>query len=197
MSKEKRKYSKSGWVDYKKHPRGPNGRGLCRWCGQEVPKGKRTWCSPFCIHQHKIRVGGKYQAKIVWERDAGICDICGINAEAVRAEYFGKLSKLRKDIDNLYWGDEDGNVDHKAISKHRKEQEKLLQKTYTDKGWNIRIGRWWEVDHILPVTEGGGPDEWGRSRDYLENLRTLCVPCHKKVTKELRKRLAEKNGKTN
>jgi 5-methylcytosine-specific restriction enzyme A len=46
----------------------------------------------------------------------------------------------------------------------------------------IHRGRksWWEADHILPVVEGGDSN--------LENLRTLCVPCHRGVTTELRLR---------
>jgi 5-methylcytosine-specific restriction protein A len=39
---------------------------------------------------------------------------------------------------------------------------------------------WWEADHILPVVEGGD--------STLENMRTLCVPCHRGVTAELRLR---------
>lgn len=39
---------------------------------------------------------------------------------------------------------------------------------------------WWEADHILPVVEGGDSN--------LENLRTLCHPCHCGVTTELRLR---------
>lgn len=42
----------------------------------------------------------------------------------------------------------------------------------------------WEMDHIVPVVEGGGSCG-------LENLRTLCVPCHRAVTAELKRRLAE------
>src|SRR5579884_748569 len=41
----------------------------------------------------------------------------------------------------------------------------------------------WDADHILPVVEGGG-------QCSLENLRTLCIPCHRSVTAELRARLA-------
>lgn len=41
----------------------------------------------------------------------------------------------------------------------------------------------WEADHIVPVSEGGG--ECG-----LENMRTLCVWCHKRETAELNRRRA-------
>jgi 5-methylcytosine-specific restriction endonuclease McrA len=43
---------------------------------------------------------------------------------------------------------------------------------------------WWDADHIVPVVEGGG--ECG-----LENYRTLCVPCHRKVTRDLQRRLTQ------
>ncbi len=40
----------------------------------------------------------------------------------------------------------------------------------------------WEADHTVPICEGGAL--------AIENLRTLCRPCHKTVTRELRQRLA-------
>jgi len=40
----------------------------------------------------------------------------------------------------------------------------------------------WDADHIKPVAEGGGQCD-------LDNLRTLCLPCHREVTAELRLRL--------
>ena len=38
-------------------------------------------------------------------------------------------------------------------------------------------GGLWDRDHIIPVKNGGG-------NCGLDNLRTLCIKCHKKVTKE-------------
>jgi 5-methylcytosine-specific restriction protein A len=38
----------------------------------------------------------------------------------------------------------------------------------------------WEADHIVPVVEGGDSN--------LENIRTLCIKCHRRETAELRKR---------
>jgi 5-methylcytosine-specific restriction endonuclease McrA len=40
----------------------------------------------------------------------------------------------------------------------------------------------WDADHIVPVAEGGGQCD-------LDNLRTLCLPCHREVTAQLRLRL--------
>ena len=40
----------------------------------------------------------------------------------------------------------------------------------------------WDADHIRPVAEGGGQCD-------LDNLRTLCLLCHRLATAELRMRL--------
>jgi len=40
----------------------------------------------------------------------------------------------------------------------------------------------WDADHILPVAEGGGECD-------LQNLRTLCLRCHRQATAHLRTRL--------
>ena len=47
----------------------------------------------------------------------------------------------------------------------------------------------WDADHILPVAEGGGECD-------LDNLRTLCLPCHREVTAELRFRLKRVTSST-
>jgi 5-methylcytosine-specific restriction protein A len=41
----------------------------------------------------------------------------------------------------------------------------------------------WDADHIVPVVEGGGECD-------LENIRTLCLICHRQETVKLRQRLA-------
>jgi 5-methylcytosine-specific restriction protein A len=40
----------------------------------------------------------------------------------------------------------------------------------------------WDADHIRPVAEGGGQCD-------LDNLRTLCLLCHREATARLRQRL--------
>lgn len=46
----------------------------------------------------------------------------------------------------------------------------------------------WDADHILPVAEGGGECD-------LENLRTLCLPCHREATADLMRRLGSVRGR--
>jgi 5-methylcytosine-specific restriction protein A len=50
--------------------------------------------------------------------------------------------------------------------------------------WGLRLGSTgrkslWDADHIVPVVEGGGECD-------LENIRTLCLKCHRLVTSQLR-----------
>jgi 5-methylcytosine-specific restriction enzyme A len=40
----------------------------------------------------------------------------------------------------------------------------------------------WDADHIVPVAEGGGQCD-------LDNIRTLCLLCHREATAQLRARL--------
>lgn len=43
----------------------------------------------------------------------------------------------------------------------------------------------WDADHIVPVAEGGGECD-------LDNIRTLCLRCHREQTRSLRLRLRQK-----
>ncbi|HEY2040657.1 MAG TPA: HNH endonuclease [Edaphobacter sp.] len=45
----------------------------------------------------------------------------------------------------------------------------------------------WDADHILPVAEGGGQCD-------LDNIRTLCLLCHRDATARLRTRLRNKSS---
>jgi len=45
-----------------------------------------------------------------------------------------------------------------------------------------RRSTWWDADHVVPIAEGGP--------NALNNLRTLCIPCHKAETKSLAARRA-------
>jgi len=148
------KRSVSMYDAYPYRPRGPNGERYCRYCGQQVPKGRRTWCSDECVDEASIRCNPSHAAYRVGQRDKGVCAICGVDT---------KILKKR------------------AIRERGEFLAEMMDRGFPDV-WR----EWWEADHIIPVSEGGG-------HCGLENYRTLCVPCHKSETAKLRKRLAKRN----
>jgi 5-methylcytosine-specific restriction endonuclease McrA len=92
---------------------------------------------------------------------------------SLRASVFGRDSgvcalcgldteDLVRQLQNL-WGNETG-------------QDSLLERNgYSSWDWPPSVGRsLWEADHIVPFVDGGS--------DTLDNLRTLCRPCHAKQT---------------
>ena len=135
-------------------PKDENGLTCCRWCGKGVKPPRRTMCSPECVHELLIRRDNRYIRDCLFKRDKGICVICNTDTK---------------------------NIAKEAIKLNGKAREEYL------KEFNIGIKRkiWkrkhggglWDADHILPVKEGGG-------QCGLDNLRTLCIKCHKQVTKD-------------
>lgn len=65
-----------GWVD------GTNREPVCRRCGGQVPKGRRTFCGKTCVHEHRIRTDPGYVRLKVFERDRGVCASCGVDTMA-------------------------------------------------------------------------------------------------------------------
>ncbi|MGH9654146.1 MAG: HNH endonuclease [Bryobacteraceae bacterium] len=80
-----------GWVQSEELEKGLNGRSLCRWCHLEVPSGRATFCSDWCVHEWKLRTDSGYLREKVFERDRGICALCGIDCVAAYAH----LRRLR------------------------------------------------------------------------------------------------------
>jgi 5-methylcytosine-specific restriction enzyme A len=143
-----------GWIDRKNVPRGPNGRGLCRWCSLEVPKRRFTFCSEYCVHEWKLRSQPAYLREEVFRRDRGVCASCGVDTIAA-------LRRLKRSR----------GLNRAVLLRHwacGKRMRKSL----------------WDADHILPVVEGGGECD-------LENIRTLCLLCHRVATRRLRERLRQ------
>jgi 5-methylcytosine-specific restriction enzyme A len=148
-----------GWVNRRSLSKGPNGRNLCRWCNLEVPVGRITFCSAWCVNEWKLRTDPSYLRDRVFERDHGICAQCGIECCAE----FLRLKRLRGRARLTAWTQ-----------------------------WSLKPGQrnsLWDADHIVPVVEGGGECD-------LENIRTLCIRCHREATADLRRRRSSKAEKS-
>jgi 5-methylcytosine-specific restriction endonuclease McrA len=148
---------KGGRADQISLPKGPAGRNLCRWCNLEVPPGRLTFCSEWCVNEWRLRSDPGYLRNQVFERDRGVCALCGTDtvAEWRRIRHIRGARRLAAlDV----WG-----------------LRRLTRRTL------------WDADHVVPVVEGGGECD-------LENIRTLCLRCHRQVTAELRMRRKGESG---
>ena len=93
----------------------------------------------------------------VFRRDHGVCALCGMDTTVL-----GRVLKAE-------W--------HR-IRQARSEQERRERAEFRQRyRWFFRRRSYWDADHIVPVVEGGG-------ECTMANIRTLCEPCHRGVTKE-------------
>jgi 5-methylcytosine-specific restriction enzyme A len=78
-------------------PKGENGRFLCRWCNLEVPGGRVTFCSEFCVEEWRLRSDPGHLRERVFERDRGTCAVCRIDcvAELHRIKRLRGASRLK------------------------------------------------------------------------------------------------------
>lgn len=86
-----------GPTDRASLPKGENGRCLCRWCNLEVPAGRQTFCSDWCVEEWKLRSNPGHLRDRVFERDRGVCSVCGVDcvAELRRVKRLRGASRMR------------------------------------------------------------------------------------------------------
>ncbi len=92
-----RRVKPGGWVQKRQ-------RGVCRWCGAEVPKGRLTFCGAECVHQWKLRTNPGYLREQVFARDQGVCGRCGVDTEALRRDKRKLDWKSRKQFERDWGG---------------------------------------------------------------------------------------------
>lgn len=170
-------------------------RGRCSWCGTtELPKGRQTWCSQKCVDEYLSRSRPDHIRRQVYQRDKGICAICGCDAEMEYKAWSAQRKEVARLADklihaarwNVDWSGRRMNfrdTSHPPAKESQKFREMMLAK-YVPGNWTKGRSTGWDADHIVPVVEGGGECD-------LSNYRTLCHPCHKGVTAELAARRAE------
>ncbi len=101
----------------------------------------------------------------IFERDKGVCQHCGTDTV--------KLNRRFRKFRTWFKERWPGADSYRAMIR-------WCRKRGIPKG---RISSdWWDADHIMPVSEGG--------TNALDNIRTLCIACHRAETAALRKRLA-------
>jgi len=133
----------------------------------------------------------------------GLCSWCGKEVEGRRRSWCSNqcVSDYRLAADwgvicAAVWQRDKGKcalceIDTEALSAQHDRLFGCMPMTSPERDWlrshgipeGRSTGKFWDCDHIIPVIEGGG--------NGLENLRTLCIPCHKAETAALRKRMAK------
>ena len=189
-----------GWAG--RQAKGPNGRGLCRQCGVEVPKGRFTFCSDTCVHEWKCRSDPGYQAEQLFKRERGVCQQCGLDCHEALAQLkqlsivvqYGRTPAVagrypRNPMRHPYYvpgrrdGDRVPQADQEAAALELARWfERLGLKPRPSYAARSRL---WEMDHVVAVEEGGGSCG-------LEGLTTKCPRCHRAKTREHAARRAER-----
>jgi 5-methylcytosine-specific restriction endonuclease McrA len=144
---------------------------LAQIIGAAVPA-HRTFCSAACVHVWKLTSQPAYARRMVGRRDHGICVECHPDVQRLIADADAMTSIQ---MPHLQPG-----------SRERHDAFMTLLSPH-------RCGAW-EMDHILPVVEGGGvPDDIAAltAEAVLANLRTLCRAHHRAVAAALARRRAE------
>ncbi len=166
--------------DKSRFPKQP-GKGLCRGCGQSVPKGRKTWCSSKCNN----RFNPAFVRFDCEKRDKGICSICHVDTNAAQKRFVTQRdiwnstpSQYRYFVNGQFIR-EKFEFSAKIYLRHSGKRHAAAQKRRGQMiaaGWPGNKQRdWWEMDHIIPFSEGG--------LTVIENVRTLCIICHKHRTK--------------
>ncbi|KAJ6765143.1 DNA ANNEALING HELICASE AND ENDONUCLEASE ZRANB3 [Salix koriyanagi] len=116
------------------------------------------FCDLICCEEYRIRTSSEIPPAELFQIEHGVCTICRLDChQLVRTIKPLSLERRREYIEEA--------------APNVASQKKLLDKLAN----NPCEGNAWHADHIVPVYRGGGECK-------LENMRTLCVACHSKVT---------------
>lgn len=185
----------------RKTPFGSDGKPICKCgCGRPIGKGRLSWHSQECVDRWMIANNAQHVRILLRRRDRGVCAMCGRDADRAKDRYERSVSwTFARHWDPRYrqfpiirhgrqaWLDACARWDRRFLWFER--ARKVRAERMRAGGWPIHVRTsWWEADHIVPVAEGGGQPT------TLDAYRTLCWPCHRKVTAELRRRLSSRKG---
>jgi len=148
-----------------------DGRKLCAWCPNPLPRGRRRYCSAACDFEAGIRMQPLLALRHVGERDGWRCGKCGRKLWPKDHEY----TVLRRVVPESWLG--------RSIRRYEADY-RHLQRMHEALKTGLKAGMIrYELDHVVPVSEGGGCCG-------LDGFRLLCLrPCHAEETGKLRRRL--------
>ena len=132
----------------------------CRLCYKPLKGRQTSWCSEKCYfeawEQAQIARGSSKEIrKALKRRDNEICAKCGRDCALVKRVF----DKAGSSILKYEWRD-------RSLHPYYMVMRYFGFKPY---------GHTWEADHVIEIRDGG--------EHTLENLQTLCIPCHKEKTK--------------
>ncbi|XP_055253553.1 DNA annealing helicase and endonuclease ZRANB3 isoform X1 [Moschus berezovskii] len=142
------------------------GNPLCLRCQQPTCQTKQkhkadAWdsrfCSLKCQEEFWIRSNNSYLRAKVFEIEHGVCQLCNLNAQELFLRLRDAPKSQRKSLLDATW------------------TSKLPLEQLNEMIRNPGEGHFWQVDHIKPVSGGGG-------QCSLDNLQTLCTVCHRERT---------------
>jgi 5-methylcytosine-specific restriction protein A len=99
-------------------------------------------------------------------RDHGICSLCSLNTVTLRVTFSMYAAKF-----GIRWSGELPMYLPPPVSD-------FLSFHHIPR-FRASSRDWWDADHVHPVVAGGGSCG-------IDNIRTLCIPCHKQVTRAQR-----------
>lgn len=167
---------------------GPLRRGQCKFCGEMIlpastKRGRalgyherrhpeRCQWHLECLEVYQIATSSEAARRAVLKRDKGICQLCGTDTL--------RLVSRPGIIYEPWWLEHDDEIPPSRLRRAQwlREDKPEIAGPYCSVRFVERYV--FEVDHIVPLYRA--PREW---RYFgLENLRLLCVPCHRSVTAE-------------
>lgn len=148
--------------------------GFCSLCGEAVSGRRKTWCSDACVEAWQLATDVGIQRRALMKRDRGVCVVCGDDTVALRAAFRCEMERVGNP-----WGHQ---ALYARLARQYGDWTPPVVTYVIERRYPFARMTWWDADHIVPLVEGGAPG--------IENLRTLCNPCHKVETASLARRRA-------
>lgn len=145
----------------------------CTWCGKPVTGRRLTWCGQGCVVAYQNRCQPATLRRAVWERDHGICQLCGRDVTLLNRYGQRDISSARAFYRQF------GVCSNPSIG----QKPNAAMRACGCPICRLLVLSAWEMDHKVPVVEGGGLCD-------ISGLRLLCGICHRGETNALAARRA-------